>query len=169
MSTDGRQDEVRNREYTWRDLVDMILDHRRELVMANLIAILGTVVSVPVPLLIPMLVDEVLLHKPGVAVGTIDELFPESWHTPVLYISVILVLTLVLRLCALVLSVWQTRQFTRISKDVTYRMRRALLGRLERVAMAEYESLGGGAVASRLSFFRAPSIFSTTASQPRAS
>ncbi len=150
MPPDARQPEIRNREYSWRDLVDMILTHRRELVMANLIAILGTVVSVPVPLLIPMLVDEVLLHKPGAAVGTINELFPQSWHTPILYILVILALTLVLRLCALVLSVWQTRQFTRISKDVIFRIRRALLLRLERVSMSEYETLGSGTVASHL-------------------
>jgi len=150
MSPEANHHNIRNREYSWRDLVDMILEHRRELVMANLIAVLGTVVSVPVPLLIPMLVDEVLLHQPGAAVGTINELFPGSWHTPILYISVILALTLVLRLCALVLSVWQTRQFTRISKDVIYRIRRALLLRLERVSMAEYETLGSGTVASHL-------------------
>ena len=64
----------------------MVLAHRRELTKANLIAILGAVVSVPIPLLIPLLVDEVLLHKPGVAVATMNRLFPESWHQPLVYI-----------------------------------------------------------------------------------
>ncbi len=128
----------------------MVLAHRRELTKANLIAILGAVVSVPIPLLIPLLVDEVLLHKPGLAVATMNSLFPEAWHRPVLYILVILFLTLFMRLLSLVAGVWQTRQFTIISKDVIFRIRRRVLQRLERVSMAEYETLGSGTVASHL-------------------
>jgi ATP-binding cassette subfamily C protein len=141
---------LRETPFGWRDLVGMVMAHRRELVLANLIAILGTLVSVPVPLLIPLLVDEVLLHKPGRAIAMIDALFPEAWHGPVLYILAILVLTLALRLAGLVLGVWQMRQFTGISKDVIYRMRRELLLRLQRVSMGEYETLGSGTVASHL-------------------
>jgi ATP-binding cassette subfamily C protein len=141
---------LRETPFGWRDLVRMVMAHRREVVLANLIAILGTLVSVPVPLLIPLLVDEVLLHQPGRAIAIIDALFPEAWHGPVLYILAILVLTLALRLAGLVLGVWQMRQFTGISKDVIYRMRRELLLRLQRVSMAEYETLGSGTVASHL-------------------
>jgi ATP-binding cassette subfamily C protein len=141
---------LRQAPYDWRDLARMILSHRREVVMANLIAILGTLVSVPVPLLIPMLVDEVLLDQPGAAVAFMNGLFPTPWHGPVLYILAILVLTVVLRMASLVLGVWQMRQFTAISKDVIFRIRRDLLGRLQRVSMAEYETLGSGKVASHL-------------------
>lgn len=141
---------LRNRDYSWRELTQMVLAHRRELVAANLIAILGTLVSVPVPLLIPLLVDEVLLNQPGRSVAIINALFPESWHGPVLYILAILFLTLLLRLLTLIFGVWQTRQFTIISKDVTFRIRRALLQRLERVSMSEYETLGSGTAASLL-------------------
>jgi ATP-binding cassette subfamily C protein len=128
----------------------MIAQHRRELVAANLIAILGALASVPVPLLIPLLVDEVLLDQPGASVGLMNSLFPESWHGPVLYISAVLVLTLVLRILTLVFNVWQTREFTLIAKDVIYRIRRTLLQRLERFSMAEYETLGSSTVASHL-------------------
>ena len=83
----------------------MIARHRRELVAANLIAILGALTAVPVPLLIPLLVDEVLLEKPGPAVALMDSLFPISWQGPILYICAILVLTLVLRLFTLVFNV----------------------------------------------------------------
>ena len=141
---------IRNRGYSWRELTQMVLTHRRELVAANLIAMLGTLVSVPVPLLIPLLVDEVLLHQPGRSVAILNSLFPESWHGPVLYILAILLLTLLLRLLTLIFGVWQTRQFTIISKDVTFRIRRALLQRLERVSMSEYETLGSGTAASLL-------------------
>ena len=128
----------------------MISRHRRELILANLIAVLGAIVSVPVPLLIPLLVDEVLLDKPATAVHLMQRLFPDPWHGPVLYISAILVLTLFLRLLTLVFNVWQTREFTLISKDVIYRMRRDLLLRLQRFSMAEYELLGSSTVASHL-------------------
>ncbi len=50
----------------------------------------------------------------------------------------------------LALAVWQTRQFTAVSKDVIFRIRRDLLARLQRVSMAEYETLGSGKVASHL-------------------
>ncbi len=141
---------LRSQAFTWRELARMIREHRRELVLANLIAILGTLVSVPVPLLIPLLVDEVLLQQPGPAVTAINTLFPVAWHAPLLYIGAILLLTLLLRGIGLMLGVWQMRQFTRIAKDVIYRMRRDLLLRLQRVSMAEYETLGSGTVASHL-------------------
>lgn len=148
--SDSAAFELRHHAFNWRELASMILAHRRELVLANLIAVLGTLAAVPVPLLIPMLVDEVLLGQPGAAMAAIDRLFPQSWQQPLLYIGVMLFLTLLLRLLALILNVWQMREFTGISKDVTYRMRRDLLLRLQRVSMADYETLGSGTVASHL-------------------
>jgi ATP-binding cassette subfamily C protein len=141
---------LRSRAYSWPEVVRMITSHRRELVAANVIAVLGALAAVPVPLLIPLLVDEVLLDKPGAAVGFMNGLFPESWHGPTLYILAVLVLTLMLRILTLVFNVWQTREFTLIAKDVIFRIRRALLHRLERFSMAEYETLGSSTVASHL-------------------
>ncbi len=128
----------------------MVLHHRNELITANIIAIMGTVVSVPIPLLIPLLVDEVLLNQPGVSVATMNSIFPTDWHGPILYILAVLFLTLFLRLISLVLGVWQMRQFTKISKEVTFSIRRSLLQRLERVSMSEYETMGSGTVASHM-------------------
>jgi len=142
--------QIRARPYDWRDLAALTLRHRHEIALANFIAVLGALVSVPIPLLIPVLVDEVLLAQPGTAVQVMNQIFPESWHGPVLYILAILILTLALRLTALVLGVWQMRQFTAISKDLIYRIRRDLLLRLQRISMAEYETLGSGTVASHL-------------------
>ncbi|MCB1759978.1 MAG: ABC transporter ATP-binding protein [Gammaproteobacteria bacterium] len=128
----------------------MVLRHRKELAKANLIAIAGALLSVPIPLLIPLLVDEVLLGRPGPAVALMERIFPAGWQGPVLYIVAILLLTLMMRLASLVLGVWQTRQFTIISKDVIFRIRRRMLQRLQRVSMSEYETLGSGTVASHL-------------------
>jgi ATP-binding cassette subfamily C protein len=144
------QQEIRSKNYSWQELLAMILHRRRELIAANVIAILGAAVSVPIPLLIPLLVDEVLLDQPGISVAVINSIFPASWQGPILYILAVLFLTLFLRLISLILGVWQMRQFTKISKDVTFRIRRSLLQRLERVSMSEYETMGSGTVASHM-------------------
>ena len=99
-------------------------------------------------MLLPLLVDEVLLNNPGVVVQTINSITPSLWHGPLLYILSILVLTLFLRISSLVLSVFQTRQFTIISKDLIYQIRRSLLSKLNKVSMTEYETLGSGTVTS---------------------
>lgn len=136
------------KHYSWRYIADVAFEHRRELIKANIIALIAAVASVPLPLFMPLLVDEVLLNQPGFVVETVDPFFPPEWHGPVLYISVILIFTVCLRLAALMLNVWQARQFTIISKDVTYRIRSGMLSRLKRISMAEYETLGSGTVAS---------------------
>lgn len=136
------------REYNWQYILDIAKQHKRQLIMANIIAVIATLASVPVPLLMPLLVDEVLLNQPGIVVNTINAIIPAEWHAPVLYISIILILTLFLRLAALILNVFQTRQFTIIAKDVIFLIRRTLLTRLNKVSMSEYETLGSGTVAS---------------------
>ncbi len=134
--------------YDWRYIYQVAMEHRRELAKANLIALFAAIASVPLPLFMPLLVDEVLLDQPGFVVETISRFFPEEWLGPILFISVILLLTVCLRVTSLMLNVWQARQFTIISKDVTYRIRVGLLKRLKRISMAEYETLGSGTVAS---------------------
>ncbi|MCH8078832.1 MAG: ABC transporter ATP-binding protein [Proteobacteria bacterium] len=141
---------TQNHVYNWQYILTIASEHKRELVYANIIAILATLASLPLPLLMPLLVDEVLLNQPATIVAAINSITPDSSHGPTLYISVILVLTLCLRLVALVLNVWQSRQFTIIAKDVIFRIRHALLSHLEKVSMSEYETLGSGTVASYL-------------------
>lgn len=134
--------------YTWKYILDVAREHKSELIIANFVAILAVLAMVPIPLLLPLLVDEILLQQPATMVHTMNSLFPQNWHGPVLYICFILVVTIVLRVSALLLTVWQTRQFTTIAKDIVYRIRSALLAHLQMISMAEYETLGSGAVAS---------------------
>ncbi|MFN3919440.1 MAG: ABC transporter ATP-binding protein [Methylohalobius sp.] len=143
------------RRYTWRTLIQLVLHHKRRLLLAQAIAMLTTLISVPVPLLIPALVDEVLLHRPGPVTAFIDrwlpgDFLPSTWQGPVWYIGVVLVASMLLRLAALWFTVWQTRCFTEISKDVILKLRSDFLNRLEKVSLAEYESLGSGTVVTHL-------------------
>ncbi|MCP5163124.1 MAG: ABC transporter ATP-binding protein [Hahellaceae bacterium] len=127
----------------------MALSHRPRLIKANLVAVLATLFSVPVPLLLPMLVDEVLLKQPGAVLPAIHRWFPEAWQSPVFYIGLMVVISLILRLSSLALNVWQARQFAIVAKDIVFRIRGDMLERLKRIAMAEYELLGSGCMASR--------------------
>ena len=134
--------------YDWKYILAVVKKHKKQLILANLIAIVATLASIPVPLLMPLLVDEVLLNNPSIVVETINNITPSTWHGPLLYILFILALTLILRISSLILGVFQARQFTIISKDLIYEMRRSLLSKLNKVSMTEYETLGSGTVSS---------------------
>ena len=135
-------------KYTWAYMRDVAKEHKRTLVIAHVIAIFSALLSVPVPLLMPLMVDEVLLDKPGVIVGFMSQVFPQSWLSPILFITTVMLVSMVLRLFSLLLAVVQTRYFTSIAKDISYRIRAGLLMQLQKISMAEYETLGTGTVTS---------------------
>lgn len=134
--------------YTFKKIAQAAIQHKKTLLVANLIAIFAVIASVPIPLLIPLLVDEVLLDQPGKVVSIFDSLFSNSEHGPIFYISGILIFTAVLRVISVILNVWQTRKFVGVSKELVYKMRKQMLSRLERITMSEYETVGSGAVSS---------------------
>ncbi len=137
-----------NPQFTWKDIVELIKSHRRELVIANLIAICGALAAVPVPLFIPLLVDELVLGSSGPILPFLQSIMPASFTTPVGYVMAVTLLTIVLRLMTLLFNTYQYQQFTHISKAVVYKMRVAMLAVLQKISMAEYESLGSGTVSS---------------------
>ncbi|MCQ8103021.1 ABC transporter ATP-binding protein/permease [Methylomonas sp. SURF-2] len=136
--------------YSWHYIFRIALEHKKHLLAGHLIAVLATVASVPVPLLMPLLVDEVLLHHPGLVLRTVDPFLAAEWRQPVVYIAGVLLLSLLLRLFALVLNIIQTRQFSNIAKDVIFRIRQSLVHQLQHISMSEYESLGSGTVTAHM-------------------
>ena len=84
-------------QYNWAHIFVLALKHRPRLVRANLLAILATVVSVPIPLLLPVLVDEVLLDEAGPVLPVMQAMLPEAWHLPVVYIGLMVVAAFLLR------------------------------------------------------------------------
>lgn len=143
-------DEVKNVGYSWAQIFQLASPYKREIISAHIIAIFATLVSVPTPLLMSLLVDEVLLDQPGLLVNLVNTLFPITWQGAILTVVVITILTICLRLTNLGLGVWQMRQFTIIAKNVVFRIRQQLISRLQRVSMVEYETLGSGQVISHL-------------------
>jgi len=133
---------------TWRGIADELKIHRARLLQANFIALLAVTASVPVPLLLPLMVDEVLLQHPGKMVAAIGAWFPAAWHGPLLFIGAALLLTVVLRLTAILLNVWQGRTFSLLAKEVVFRIRVRMLNRLSRIALSQFETVGAGRVTS---------------------
>lgn len=136
--------------YSWRYIFGIARQHKRQLILGHLVAILATAAAVPVPLLMPLLVDEVLLHQPGAVLHSVNPFLPAEWRQPIVYIAGVLLFSLLLRLFALVLNVIQTRQFSNIAKDVIFRIRESLVLHLQHISMSEYESLGSGTVTAHM-------------------
>ena len=124
--------------------------HKRKLIIANIIATFAALLSVPIPLLMPVLVDEVLLKKPGEGITLLNMVLPHSWQTAIGYIAMVTFLVVVMRLASQALNIYQTRQFTLISKSLTCFLRQQLLDKLGKVSMRRYEDLGSGALTSHL-------------------
>jgi len=133
---------------SWRTIFAEVRQYRRVLIRGNLVALLAVACAVPVPLFLPILVDEVLLNRPGGFTAFFAPWFPSAWYGPVLFILIALGLTIGLRLVSILLNVWQARTFTLISKEVVYRIRARMLERLSKIALSEYETLGSGRVTS---------------------
>ncbi len=138
------------RSYTWRRIFELVKQHKPELVKAHIIAFFAMLAMVPLPLLLPLLVDEVLLDKPGPIVAFLQLFGSSEWYGPVYYISVITIITIILRGVGLGLGVWQMQQFTVIAKNVTFKIRKDLLARVQGVSMAQYETMGSGSVSATM-------------------
>ncbi len=133
---------------TFKALFSMMSQYKRPLIWGNLIALLATLISIPIPLLIPLLVDEVLLAKKGVLTNTIDIFTP--FHEPLVYIGVILAVTIGLRFLFFILSVISQRFFITLSQELSLNLRVRALEHLKHVSMGAYESLGSGKVITHL-------------------
>lgn len=131
-----------------KSILEEISKHKKVLIGANLVAILSTLLIIPVPLLIPMLIDEIILGKGGNITHTIDHYFTVG--SPEYYILIVLLVTLFLKGISLFLNLLHIRLFTKISKEVTYVIRKKLLNHLQTVSMSEYDMLGSGAVSAKV-------------------
>jgi len=135
-------------EMTWRTLLRDTKPFRKRIALGQLVAVVAVAISLPVPLLFPLLVDQVLLQKPAQLTHLIDILFApgQPWG----YIVVVLLTTLFLRAMFVVANVFQSRLFTIISKHLVFLIRKRILEHLRYVSVSEYEALGGGGVSARL-------------------
>ncbi|EQB0491028.1 ABC transporter ATP-binding protein [Vibrio alginolyticus] len=131
-------------------LITQVKKHKSKLIIANLIAVLATLISVPIPLLMPLMVDEVLLDQPAKGLDAMNAILPEAWHTPTGYIFFTLFLVVLMRAASQGLNILQSRQFTLVSKTITFEMRSKMIDKLGRISIRQYETKGSGGINAHL-------------------
>ncbi|WP_122892901.1 ABC transporter ATP-binding protein [Arcobacter peruensis] len=137
-----------NKHISFKYIFKLLLDNKKHLIIGQIITFIAILISVPIPLMLPVLVDEVLLDKPDFFVNTINDTFGAG--NGFYYIVIVTLAVIILRLLYFVFTVVITKIFTYISKYVTYKLRVKVLTHLKLVNMNEYESLGSGAISSNL-------------------
>ncbi|WP_456297358.1 ABC transporter ATP-binding protein/permease [Vibrio sp. AK197] len=131
-------------------LITQVKKHKSKLLLANIVAIAATLFSVPIPLLMPLMVDEVLLDQPGKGIQFMDMLLPSNWLTPTGYIFCTLFAVILMRTISQLLNIVQSRQFTLVSKTITFQMRSKMIDKLGRISIRQYETRGSGGINAHL-------------------
>jgi len=139
---------MNNSPITIKSIARLILKDKKTLIYGQIATIMAILISVPIPLMLPILVDEVLLDKPGSVVEFIDIFFTGA--NAFVYIAVVTFAVIFLRFLYYVFTVLITKIFTKIAKYVTFKIRQRLLKHLKIASMNEYETLGSGAITSNL-------------------
>ena len=133
---------------TIKKIIKEALTYKEALIKGNMVAIVATLMTVTIPLFIPVLVDELLLQKSSTMTGWVAEyLFELSLAGYVLFF---LILTLVMRSLGFLLNVIQVKTFLSISKDISYKLRIKATSHLQRVTLKEYEMVSPGAISAKI-------------------
>ncbi|WP_321777341.1 ABC transporter ATP-binding protein [Sulfurimonas sp.] len=135
-------------EITLKTIYKLILEKKPALIYGQIITLLAILVSVPIPLMLPMMVDEILLDKPANFVQSINFFIGET--TAFYYIAIVTIVVILLRFIYYFFGVIITKVFTKISKYVTFMIRKRLIEHLKVASMNEYETLGSGAITANL-------------------
>ena len=133
----------------WTWLKQKIVTHKRQLIQANLIAVLATLLSLPIPMLMPLLVDEVLLGQTGWLLNNLHPILPAVWHKPSVYIVIVLLAVILLRLLTMIAQVIQAREFTKIAKRISLDVRQRMLMQLPNIQISAFDKYGSAGLASR--------------------
>lgn len=133
---------------TFKYLMEQVKLYKKKVLLANLIAIFTIVISVPIPLFIPFLVDEVLLGKEGKFLPFIN-MFVEV-NSPVYYILIVFILTLSIRAINIYFVIMRRILISKVVENIRLNIRKKMLSHLRSVSMSEYDVLGSGAISSKM-------------------
>jgi ATP-binding cassette subfamily C protein len=133
---------------TLRYIWNLLLDYKKTAISGQFVTLFAVIVSIPIPLMLPALVDEVLLDQPGFFVSNINDIFGNG--TAFYYIALIALSVIFLRVMYFLLSSLLTKIFTKLAKYITFKIREKILLHLKKVSMNEYETIGSGAITSNL-------------------
>ncbi len=133
---------------TIKKLLTLAFSYKKELFKANLFALFSTIITVIVPLFIPMLIDELLLHKSHRLIVFVDAYFGKMSLSG--YVFFFLALTIILRFLGVFFATQQVKNFLIVSKNIALKLRQDALNHLKKVQLKEYENFSPGAITSKL-------------------
>ncbi|MBD3790334.1 MAG: ABC transporter ATP-binding protein [Campylobacterales bacterium] len=134
-------------KYSFKTLYDQIKAQKNDFWRTNIYGLVATLLVLPIPMLIPLLIDEVLLGHPGKLTSILSSLFESSqaW----VYVTSILVIVLILRSLSFFLNNKKTYYSIKITQKISYLLRHRILHHLGHVSLSEYETLKSGNIASK--------------------
>ena len=131
-----------------KNILKSILNYKKELLIGNSFALLSTLLTVTIPLFIPMLIDDLLLHKKPKLTPYVDAIFG---HMSLIgYVTFFLILTIIMRFLGVIFANLQVKMLLSVSKDISFKLRESATKHLKRVALKEYERFSPGAITSKL-------------------
>jgi len=133
---------------TFNYLLEQVRLYKKSILTANIIAIVVTLLSVPIPLFIPFLVDEVLLGKKGSFTSTINQFVEIS--SPEYYILIVFILTLLIHGLVSLLNIARNTYLDKVIGDIKLNIRKKILLHLKSVSMSEYDMMGSGTTSSKM-------------------
>ena len=139
---------MKNKPITIKTILNLILDKKPALIYGQIITLFAILVSVPIPMMLPVMVDEVLLDKPASIVAFINASLGSG--SALYYITIVAVSVILLRFLYYALGVITTKTFTSIAKYVTFMIRSRVIKHLQNASMNAYETLGSGAITANL-------------------
>ena len=81
--------------YSFKVLYQEIKQYKKELFIANIVALIAVIINTPVPLLMPMLVDEILLKKPAFLVHMVNSIVGHEVSSAYVFILFVLMADIV--------------------------------------------------------------------------
>jgi len=137
---------MKNRYCTLDNIIKQIKAQKKDFYKTNLFAILSTLILLPLPLLIPVLIDEILLNHPSHITNIAHSLgITKEWQI----VLSITILSILLRVIAYYLNNKKTLYATTVVQKINYLLRYQILHHLQRVSLSEYESLKSGTISSK--------------------
>ncbi len=133
--------------YTFRTLFDEVRSQKSDFFRVNFYGILATLLILPLPMMIPLLIDEILLDHPGKITALIGGIFGDvpKWA----YVAIMMFVVIVMRYGSFLAQNKKNLYAAKVTQRVNYQLRHRILSHLEQVSLGEYESLKVGGIASK--------------------
>jgi len=117
---------------TLKGIIKQIKSQKKDFWLTNLYAIVATLMLLPLPMLIPLLIDEMLLKHPAKITSTMQTIGIKEDYQIIL---IVLLITILLRVGAFYLNTLKTIHATTIIQKINYMLRDRILHHLQRVSM----------------------------------